>query len=153
MSKNKAIYNQDIIKSLPTGINHALTPIVYAENAFMPARKSKQKKCILVITLGGIYFVRTKLGHSKIANYVSIFSITELEKIDETKRTIKCKSASTFFIADHANAAVIEILKARATLFQDFPDPHPISVKGYTTLPKFEAKVEIKTRLVFALQK
>ena len=143
---SKAIFNHDIIKNLPTGINNPLTPIVYAENAFMPAQKSKQKKCFVVITNAGVYFVRSKLGHApKVASYISIFAITELEKIDETKRIIRTKNVPMFFIADHADAAVVEILKARATLFQDFTDPHPISVKGYTQLPKFQINEKIQS--------
>lgn len=152
MSENIFVKESDM-KQVPSGIQHYLTPILYAEKGTMPASKKTSKNCLIIVTMAGIYFLRSKIfGNSKVRQFISTYEIIEIEKINETKRLIRCSGYDTYFVADHADIAIAELLTARARLFQSIDDPNPIRVKGYMNQPEFTQDLKVQLTNISVLR-
>jgi len=133
------IYVKDsVLKQFPKSIIHPVAPLLYIENGTMPSSKSKPKPCVIAVNLAGVYFCRPKLFGSsyKVGLFVSIFAIKEIEYVDATTRNIYADNHKYYFVCDHPDIAVMNILACRSRLFQNSLDLNPIRLLSFPIPPK-----------------
>jgi hypothetical protein len=80
------------------------------------------------VTLAGLYFFHPKCftGHFKMSEFTSTLAITGLYRPDPKRRDISLKTKNSYFVCDHRDEAVADIVAACEALFLTSVDPTAI---------------------------
>lgn len=135
LSRMKSVYvKETILKQLPSDFGHRTVPILFAEAGMVPNSKGKASSCLIFINMSGISFFKAKTfkHHLKLIHFISIFAIDEIQYIDPKRRDISYGKESYYFICDHADDAVAQLLASKSYLLANSSERYPIKL---TTFP------------------